>query len=173
MAGRTPEQARSAFITPVQQALSCVTSAQVFYRPPVIGETETLRISQEPLRLLRNGAVPLSLSLRQQFRVVHTDDPDRGPWKVATQAYKYTIEMDGREVAAWHWHPLGRSRERRPHLHVPHPPLAGSHVPSGRVSLEGVLRLLLAEREVRPRRSDWETVLDEAEARFTRWRTWA
>jgi hypothetical protein len=111
--------------------------------------------------------------VRHEYALVETDDPERGPWKVETRAYFYRLDdADEHEIVSWHWHPRGRSREQRPHLHVKHSQLTGVHVPTGRVSVESVLRMLLAELDVRPCRPDWATVLDSAEAAFRRWRTW-
>lgn len=134
---------------------------------------EALAASDEPLRLTRVDGEPLQLSVQQQYQLIETDDPDRGPWKVSTRANRYRLnDQAGRELAGWHWHPRGRSREQYPHLHVFEGPLAGLHLPTGRVSLERVLRLLLAELDVRPRRPDWKDVLDTTDAAFVEWRTW-
>jgi hypothetical protein len=102
------------------------------------------------------------------------DEPERlGPWKVSTRAYRYRIDgQRGREWGSWHWHPTSRSLEPRPHLHVAHGPLRNHHLPSGRVGVESVLRLVLTELEAKPLRSDWQIVLDDSEAAFQKWRTW-
>ena len=84
--------------------------------------------------------------------------------EISTRAYRYEVnDAQGQELLAYHWHPLGKSRWKRPHLHVSDGPLAGLHLPTSRVSLESLLRLLLAELEVRPLRNDWPAVLDVAE----------
>jgi hypothetical protein len=49
------------------------------------------------------------------------------------------------------------------------------HMPTGRVSIESVLSLLLNELAVRPTRShekDWHTVLKASERRFIEHRRW-
>lgn len=68
-------------------------------------------------------------------------------------------------------------QEQRPHLHVgaamgPNAAtILGGHVPTGRVAMEDVLRLLI-ELGVQPRRDDWQAVLDETQSAFERWRSW-
>ena len=77
-------------------------------------------------------------------------------------------DVDGREVVAYHWHPEGRSGVTTPHLHlgtgasVGRRDLAGAHLPTGRILLEDVLRLGVAELGVRPLRRDWREILERA-----------
>ncbi len=177
MAGRTAHDARQRFLAPLQRALSCVTRAQLVYGHDNTPEmTQALAVSEEPVRLARRAGAPLALSLAQHFAVLHPDEP-QGTWKVRTLAYRYQLDgEDGRELLSWHWHPppLSASPEPRPHLHVPRGGLpARHHVPTGRISVEGVLRFVVAELGVRPLRADWSAVLDQAEASFREQRTWA
>lgn len=176
MAGKTKRAARDNFVQPLQRALSCVTQAQLYYGgPDRANELQALAVSENPIRLPRRSGPALWLSLQHQFVVVRTEDPRRGPWKVSSRAYRYRLD-DGKrsELASWHWHPLGTSKQTRPHLHVPRAPLpAGHHLPTGRVSIESILRLVLAELDVRPQRDDWAGVLDQTEGPFEEYRTWA
>lgn len=138
------------------------------------GELETLTLSEDPLRLACTGNPELShvsLVIGHQFRVVQDDD---GPgWHVSTAGYEYYLQDDdGHELIGWHWHP--ESRITYPHLHVP----AGHvhrkmHVPTGRVSIEAVIRLLINDLGVPTLRADHEKILDEAEASFIRYRRWS
>lgn len=94
---------------------------------------------------------------------------ERPEGPVTATAYRYRLDDEhGRELASWHLHPEGRSRETRPHLHLQHGPLARAHLPTGHVALAAVLRVLLDALEVRPRRSNWRAVLDEIEEGRTR-----
>src|SRR5664280_3148805 len=72
--GRSPTQAREAFLAPLRLALNCVTRAQMYLSPASPGEPESLRLSQDPL-LLSSSVVEggLRLRLRHQFRVVEED----------------------------------------------------------------------------------------------------
>jgi hypothetical protein len=51
-------------------------------------------------------------------------------------------------------------------------PLQGAHVPTGRIALEELLRMAIAEFGARPRRKDWEQVLERTQAGYEDWRTW-
>ena len=127
--------------------------------------------------------------------VVRTDDPDRGPWSVSTVGYFYEVlERDGNELFAYHWHPgeAGTSWAKFPHLHIsgrgePLPlgtgltpvALGALHFPTDRVAFEAVIRILLKEFEVPPRRPEvsrpgrlgWAELLDRNEAVFRAGRT--
>jgi hypothetical protein len=123
------------------------------------------------------GKSRLRLSLLHQYRLVE-DEGERGPWKAQTAAYFYAIEdQAGNEVLAFHWHPhvVGTTT---PHLHVRSarhediPRLGKAHIPTGRISVEQVLRLLLADLDVEARRDDWREVLGESQGLHETWRTW-
>jgi hypothetical protein len=152
LAGKTPEEAREAFIRPLQRALSCVCPAQLVVGWAQPGDVQALTLSEDPVILQTTGerTQRLELSVQQQYRLVQVEDPERGPWKVSTLAYRYGVnDAQGRKLLGYHWHPLGKSRWKPPHLHVSEGRLAGLHLPSSRVSLEALLWLLLAELEVR------------------------
>jgi len=167
--GRTPAEAVAAFVTPLQRAISCVTDAVLTvgggYTP---GDVHALSLAQgEPVQLNRDP--PLALRAIQHYRIVEAADA-RGPWKAQTVAYWYAIEtLDEREVLAYHWHPNSRSATTAPHLHlgpaaqVGFERLSDSHLPTGRIALEDVLRLAIRDLGVRARRNDWEETLDLAQ----------
>jgi len=82
--------------------------------------------------------------------------------------FYYTIYDSGqREVLLYHWHPHGNSPVETPHLHLEQGAEVGraevrdAHLPTGDVSLKAILRVLIEEMSVRPRRSDWESILAE------------
>jgi hypothetical protein len=87
LAGRTPAAAVNAFLPPLQRALSCVSDT-VFVRshdstaPGVVRSMNAPGAGSAALR----GGNRLHLSVPIQCEVVKTDDPERGPWKVSTQA---------------------------------------------------------------------------------------
>lgn len=127
------------------------------------------------------GENRLQASFAIEYELVPTPDPDRGPWKVSTRKYMYHVVRDDMtEVILFHWHPDGKSSQQLPHLHIGSSQLTPdavvshrTHVPSGRVSLESVVELLIREFKVVPLRSDWQDVLDEGRQRFLEWRTWS
>lgn len=163
MPGRTAAEARTAYIALVQRALSCLSDTVVYYRAAAVGEAEILIVSEDPIRLPRETRPALQLTLDEQYTLVQ-NERIREVWGVSRHGYRYQLaDNAGREIAAWHWHPQGRSPERRPHLHVADGPLAGMHLPSGPTGVESIFRLLLAEASVRSRRSDWQQVLAEVE----------
>lgn len=115
----------------------------------------------------------------QKYRIVEDSGP-RGPWKVETIAYYYALEAEsGREILAYHWHPDTGFPVTTPHMHlgpeaaVGHQLLAQSHLPTGRISMEDVLRLAITDFHVEPNRPDWEDVLAGTQAAYFTWRTWA
>jgi hypothetical protein len=144
----------------------------VVYRPPWPAATQALSVSEEPIHLQAEAGDPaLALYVEQQYQLVEAAG-GRGPWKVATRAYRYRIDRPGgQELLLWHWHP--GSAYHRPHLHGQADGLAGLHLPTGRVSVEAIIRLLVEELGARPRRADWRAVLDDTEEAFRGWRTWS
>ncbi|HEU0116550.1 MAG TPA: hypothetical protein VFQ80_17800, partial [Thermomicrobiales bacterium] len=102
--------------------------------------------------------------------------PTEGGWVVHSTAYHYQIRDDHeREIIAYHWHPgLGVDY---PHvqfksLFAPID-LRKSHIPTGRVSFEAVVRFLIDELSVMPiRNDDWRAILNRNEQTFDRQRTW-
>ena len=79
----------------------------------------------------------------------------------------YSVDhADARELFAYHWHPTGHSHVTRPHLHISGrtepAELGNAHFPTGPVTLADVVRLLIQDFDVRPRRADWSRVLDAA-----------
>lgn len=184
MAGRTPHEAVQNFLQPLSLALSCVTRDVLNNSPgrgrrwdPNGGPYKAVLADGGPVKLA--GGSGLTLSVIHHFRIVESEG-DRGPWKVSSAAYFYTLEDEaGREVVAYHWHPAQRSRVTAPHMHLG----AGAgalrdefhraHLPTGRVSLEDVLRLAISEFAVKPLRPDWETILDDALRAFKAWRSWS
>jgi hypothetical protein len=156
--GRTARAADVAFLAPLRRALSCLTDAQLFVSPPA--EVRVLLLSGGDLSggdlRLRSGAIPggILLRLRQQFRSVEEPDADAAErWHVSTVAYDYRLSRaeDCSELLSWHWHP--RTGVTFPHVHVAAADLSRKvHVPSGRVSIEAVLRMLLGELLVPARR---------------------
>ncbi|MGI8945053.1 MAG: hypothetical protein ACR2GL_02285 [Thermoleophilaceae bacterium] len=179
MAGRTPPEAVAAFVEPLQQSISCVSPAvlQVAggYRPAARPHALVLADGDpQPLR----GDASLALRVAQQYRIVEDTEP-RGPWKVQTAAYSYVVNRGEQELLAYQWNPAGDGRVTRPHLHVGAAvgELTGDfhrlHLPTGRIALEDVLRLLIEELGVQPLREEWSEVLDAAQSGYERWRTWS
>lgn len=166
MAARTRHAAVSAFVDALQQALSCVTPS-VLYHSHETGARQALTLADDPVRLASTRGPRLRLSVIHQYEAVRHDRI----WRISSRAYYYRVDdQDGVEQLSWHWHPAATFK--RPHLHVAVLDRR-RHLPTGRVSLEAVLRLLLTEFDVRPRRPDWDGVLAVREEAFERSRTWS
>jgi hypothetical protein len=180
MAGRTPKEAVQNFLDPLRQALSCVTHEVLYIR------SGTDPSSAPYALMLNNSAVSLrrdrhfTLEVIQHYRLIETE-AQRGPWKVQTVAYYYTLSETGdnlREILGYHWHPQGRSWVTYPHLHlyggaeVGRDDVRKAHFPTGRMALEEVLQLAIKEFGVAPLRDDWEEILNRTQGTFKQWRTW-
>lgn len=122
-------------------------------------------------------------------------DPGR-PWRTTTAAYLYMVyDERGREILAYHWHPAiaGQERVAYPHLHVGpgavsmalldaaqrspqhnalRPEFHRLHLPTRRIALEDVIRLLVEQFQLPPAIPGWDRVLEEASERFAGNRTW-
>lgn len=179
MAARSKEEARDALLSSLQRAVSCVTSAVIVRgqdpRTDALLDFGSFE-RQEVLLHLRDTA-------RLEFSLFHTftlkTDPDNSrQWTASSRDYFYHLrEYNGPEVIALHWHPGRPNQPDFPHLHV----TGGSgsvtidrkqHIPTGRVSLESVVRFAIVELGVRPLRPNWERVLDAGQAGFDAHRTW-
>ncbi len=165
---RRPHEAAAAFTENLGRAISCVTNA-VFdirggYHPTPTPHVAALN-SGLPVPLA--GAAGLRLSVLLQYHIVQ-DSGSHGPWIIRTSAYSYTVwDRDEQELLVYHWHPDGRSAVTVPHLHIGSTALAtGStlvkkHLPTRRITLDDVVRLVITELDVVPRRQDWAMVLQE------------
>lgn len=118
----------------------------------------------EGARVDLGGEGRLSLAASEQ---IVAPEGEAG-WAARTVAYMYVVGVDGSAILAFHWHPVGPSPVRTPHLHVGVDVQVGAvwlgkaHLPTGAVTLADVLGLVLGEFGVRPLRDDWRTVLAEA-----------
>jgi hypothetical protein len=180
MAGPTPRKAVQNFLSPLQLALSCVTRAQIATDGDYGTGSEHMWVGAagEPFTVTGAGDTSLRARVGQNFRIVIAEG-QRGPWKVTTTAYHYTLEdSDGVEIISFQWHPTGSGALPYPHVHLGHAAavgraeLKGTHIPTGRVALERVLRFAIEAFKLRPRRADWRDVLFGTRRRFEQWRTW-
>ena len=124
----------------------------------------TPRFTLRPESVAVGRARALSLSMDLFHEVVPA--VDSGRWRVATVGYRYTLGDDeGRELVSYQWHPRGLSPVTVPHLHLgsrlvrPGVPFGGVHLPTGIVTLADVIRVVIVELGVEPRRGDWAAVL--------------
>jgi hypothetical protein len=163
--GRTPAEAVGTFIAQFQHVVACITQAVIGIRGPSGYQPAT-----EPHVAALNRGLPVSLqgptSLRLQVTLLYTVVRNLGkePWRVQIAGYIYAIRKgDNIEVLAYHWHPRGTSRVTWPHLHVgaanSPPVLPRTHLPTGHVPLQDIVRLVIEELGVEARRDDWREVV--------------
>jgi len=164
-----------ALLGPLQRAVSCVSKAVIRRGAANADDPDFLTLGDR--------YVPLQGRYRLELSVLHTyvlkqRASELGAWQASTANYFYQVrEWDGQEVIAFHWHPGRRGQPDFPHLHVTSQSgsvqiPAKSHVPTGRISIESVVRFLIEELDVRPLRPDWDRVLLEGERSFDDRRSW-
>ena len=166
MPGRTPAETVNDYVESLQPTVSCISDAIIGvgggYYPAAI--PHILEFNQgNPARL--RGTSRLWLFFEQYYRIVHPEISGN-LWAVLEVGYRYRImDSDHREILAYHWHPVGQSPFISQHLHIGHgamlerEELHTAHLPTGYVSLADIIRLLIRDLRVTPRRSDWQSIL--------------
>ncbi len=114
-----------------------------------------------------------SYSFRMFYRV-GSDFKGRGLWEAAVAAYSYLLnDRDHKEILAYHWHPDTRNSVDFPHMHLgagtgmARRELFRAHLPTGRITLEDMVRLTIIEFGVQPYRDDWREVLAANEGQLS------
>ncbi|WP_141979690.1 hypothetical protein [Saccharothrix saharensis] len=181
MPGRTPSEAFDAFVDPLKEALSCLAHAKINVTHggrTVVDEEHSLYLNRATAVELK-GPARLELGIRMRYKIIRDESLEKGPFRVTTLAYDYLLaRKSGEAVLNFHWHPSGKSHNKQPHIHVGTNELANDsvltnkiHVPTGRVSVEQVLRAAI-ELGVQPIIPDWADRLNKTEAPFLEHRTW-
>lgn len=123
----------------------------------------TLNFNERSVRLA--GGAQISLAVAHYYRLTR-DRQARPGWRTDTAAYFYALDdAEGREILAYHWHPEGAGPVKYPHVHlgagalVERDELLKAHLPTGRITLPEVLRLVIDAFGVRALRPDWSDVL--------------
>lgn len=157
MPGRSPHQAVDNFIRPIQLAVSCISKDVVVHG----GEHElntpcAIQVGKEGNIKLKGGKVYLTVQLNYEI----IDDPNEpGGYKITTTAYSYAIrDRNEKELLRYDWHPK-IEHISYPHIHVEDSKLKKHHLPTSRIVLEQILRLLITQFDVRPKRKDWSAIL--------------
>jgi hypothetical protein len=116
-----------------------------------------------------------TLFAQQRFELVRTTKdvhPDyrRLRYRVSTRYYNYRVKLDnGDHEILWHWHPIGNSDERRPHIHPPFDLKA--HMPGPRYALEDVIESCI-ELGAKHGCDDWRKRLAVTGGRHKKHQTW-
>ena len=174
MLARTPQEAVGAFLTPLRRAIACITTAQL------AGGFQPGKLHGLIFRPAEGGYIRLPGERPLRFRLIHLYrlNASGSGWAVSTVGYTYQLELtDGREIVSYHYDSRPQSKVKTPHLHVRglHTPLSlgKAHFPTGRISIEAVLRFAIEELDVRPQNPNWEDVLWQTEQAFFQKRSWA
>ena len=164
--GRTAHEVEANYLENLQRLVSCVTPSVVtaeLHQPFPVPHSATID-GGDPAIL--GGASRLQLAFRQSFVIEECEQSSS--WRVIVGSYSYEIhDAEGREVLLYHWHPRGNSPVVIPHLHLEHgtgvirEEVRNAHLPTGEVSFNAILWVLIAEMGVNPRRPDWESILFE------------
>ncbi|MGI8477716.1 MAG: hypothetical protein ACR2OO_15295 [Thermomicrobiales bacterium] len=154
----------------------CITDRPVLaggYRPIEASYSVTFAPRGFPVPLgAKDGRRGVGLLINHYYRVVHSGEESRRGWEVQPTGYFYEIlDPDGREILSYHWHPEASGPDH-PHLHLSGrlPPfdlgprfapvaLGAVHVATGQVAFGAVVRMLIEEFGVAPRRADWRGVV--------------
>jgi hypothetical protein len=154
--GRSPHQAVDSFIRPIQLAISCVSNDVVVH-----GGDYTLRkpcglqVGKQGTIKLRGG---LYLKVQLNYEIIN-DSNVQGGYKVNTTAYSYAIlDRHEKDLVRYDWHP-NIDNIPYPHIHVEDSKLKKHHLPTSRIALEQVLRLLITQCGVKAKKKDWSAVL--------------
>ncbi len=174
LAGKTPHQAVRNCLEPLNVAVSCVTRDVLVASGSDLNKIESLILNKGlPSKLKSNPYLFLTAAMLYS---VTKSEGERGPWKVSTAAYRYGIHDSQQvEILSYHWHP--QTTRQDPHLHLGSGSkvmnfLRRTHLPTGRVSLEEVLRFLIEELKVKPLRQDWNEMLKSTQSQYEQFRSW-
>lgn len=164
--------------------MSCVTDA-------VLTVSGGYYESDEPHSLTFGDGLPqklpgtnIHLSVTHRYRVVQDDDLERGPWRVTIAQYSYALRRGGgteakpERMLTYQWHPRPGAHFNYPHAHLG--PASGAlqhiqstHIPTGRVALEDVVRYAISQLGARALREDWTDVLAATQGRFESYQSWS
>lgn len=189
MPGRDPKQAVDSFLAPLNESTACVLPATWSYHKPRDGKavgghyTALLNwgrpVEVQGITIQVEGSIPFTV-IEQDINKRGEKVPRSQRFKVKTKSYWYTLARSNGagEVVAYHWHPEAKGEVLHPHLHIGTGELnregvlsRRNHMPSGRMSFEEVL-VMLVDLGAEPLRADWEATVNRNLETFQAWRTW-
>jgi hypothetical protein len=164
LAGRTPRAALADFIEPLREVFRCVTEMGFVPGGSQPGGPYTAFLQGRVASLRRGSGLDL---IRLRAAIDYTIDASAarpGWWDVRMTGWIYEIRPSSdAPILAFHWHPV-RGRVTWPHLHAygAHDAvdLHKLHPPTGHVTLRSVVRFLIEDFGMLPRRAAWPAVLE-------------
>lgn len=181
----TPAMAFDRFHRPIEKALGCITAQRLLIpqRHTLVPDRPYSIVLAEADPVPLDGLSSVTLSVSHQFKIVKKVELENGPFKATTLRYEYQFATsDGDNLITFHWAPDTNdiAQKTYPHMHIgtsmlskETPILPGrfnkAHIPTGRVSIESVVRFAIEELGVRPLKRDWQRALDRSEATFHFW----
>jgi hypothetical protein len=126
------------------------------------------------MKLAQTGTFYASM----RFEIVDSDpsehDEDhQGDYRCSARAYNYKLSTPrGADLWRMHWHPMGVSPSKDPHVHLP--PDLDRHLPTGRMTFENALSWLIEfDAPLRVSRDDALAEIAQTEAPHVLYRTWS
>lgn len=187
MPGRTPQEAFSAFVDPLGEALKCVAHTKILHsaggnaRLDVEHGLFITGLDNEGYTKLKPtpGKPKLEFMARMRYLIIKDDRDGYGPFRITTRAYDYSIQtQDKMLVIAYHWHPVGTSHVTTPHFHIGSAQLSADsvlsekdHYPTGRITFESVIGAAV-QAGAKPNYEDWREILDMCEGPHLKYRSW-
>jgi hypothetical protein len=184
MPGSSTHEAFEAFVSPLKDAFKCVARAKIEMSPggrAVLDTKHSLYITGRANDgYLRLNSSRIELRARMFYMLITDDRPGYGPYRATTRGYDYSVRTTDRAaVVDYHWHPVGVSHEKRPHMHLgstqlrPDAVLASKqHLLTGRITFESVIRDLIG-MGVPALHHDWAELLDICEVPHVQHRSWS
>lgn len=183
MPGRTPYRAVEAFLDPLRHALACLTRTKILVSPgghEMLDHEHFWTLPGDRGYVDLRGPARLQLSCRMRYMIIRDERPDYGPFRVTTRGYLYSLRTTSRQVVVdYHWHPSGSSHEKTPHLHIGSAQIGrdaviseAHHLPTGRITVEEIIRMAIKEFEIEPYDENWRDTLDLSETPHKLYRSW-
>ena len=110
------------------------------------------------------------------YEIIPTERASQDRWRATTRGYRYRISRSDTDLVLMHWHPVGHSPFKQPHLHIPE--LLGGlrgekgHLPVSRVTFEDAVEWVIT-MSGQHARSDWRSVLDRTRQKHLDHRSWS
>ena len=143
------------------ESLRCVTHSVIGFGQGVtpVGRVGTLNFLPEPTAPLY-GTKKLALFFSHTYESVQ-DSRDQ-LWKVNTRSYFYSVydchNGERHEIFSYQWHPDQTIKIPHVHFKKGEPRITRAHLPTGRVSIESIVELLIQDLGVKGK-AKWESII--------------